>query len=83
MPSFVGALAVPPVSAEFVRVISDAFRPFEIKAGFDRDELMQSAGEQKVIEWIKHHAMQGRTVTGEPTAIREVQPTGAIVKLGS
>jgi hypothetical protein len=83
MPTFVGALTIPPVSQEFIKALSDAFRPFEIVPGFDRDALMQSTGEQKVIEWIKHHAAQGRTVTGEPTALRQVNPSGAIVKLGS
>lgn len=82
MPAFIGAVTVPPVSKEFIDVLSKAFRPLEIKAGFDRDELMQSVGEQKVVEWIKHHALQGRTVTGEPSAVRQVMPTGAIVKLG-
>ncbi len=82
MPTFVGALAVPPVSQEFIKTLCDAFRPFEIVAGFDRDAAMQSAGEQKVIEWIKHHALQGRTITGEPNALRNTNPTGAIVKLG-
>lgn len=82
MPNFVGVMSVPPVSQEFLNVLTKAFRPYEVKAGFDRDELMQSTGEQKVIEWIKHHAAQGRTVTGEPAALRNVHPTGAIVKLG-
>lgn len=76
------AVAVPPVSNEFITALCNAFRPLEVEAGFDRDKLMQSVGEQKVIEWIKHHALQGRTVLGEPTAVRQVTPTGAIVKLG-
>ena len=80
--SFVTAIAVPPVSQEFIRVLSDAFRPYDVEPGFDRDTLMQSNGEQKVIEWIKHHAVQGRTVTGEPLALRNTTATGAIVKLG-
>jgi hypothetical protein len=83
MPSYVGAVAIPPVSEEFVKALCAAFRPFEIKPGFDRDELMQSTGEQRVIEWIIHHAARGRTVTGEPSALRETTPTGAIVKLGT
>jgi hypothetical protein len=82
MSSFVTSIPVPPVSKEFIKALSDAFRPYEIKPGFDRDELMQSVGEQKVIDWITHHALQGRTITGEPTAVRSVMPTGAIVKLG-
>jgi hypothetical protein len=76
-------MTVPPVSEEFIKALCAAFRPFEIKPGFDRDELMQSTGEQRVIEWIKHHALKGRTVTGDAGALKQVQPTGAIVKLGT
>jgi hypothetical protein len=83
MPAFVGALTIPPVSEEFIDALSKAFRPFEVGPGFDRDALMQSVGEQKVVEWIKHHARSGRTVTGDAAAIRQVQPNGAIVKLGT
>jgi hypothetical protein len=83
MPAFVGALAIPPVSEEFITTLSKAFRPLAVEPGFDRDALMQSVGEQKVIEWIKHHALQGRTVTGDAGALRQVQPNGAIVKLGT
>lgn len=82
MSTYLAAAALPPVSAEFIKILSDAFRPYEIKPGFERDELMQSAGEQKVIEWIKHHALRERTVTGESSALRNTMPTGAIVKLG-
>lgn len=71
-------MTVPPVSEEFIKVLCAAFRPFEITPGFDRDELMQSTGEQKVIEWIKHHALQGRTITGEAGAIKQVQPQGPL-----
>jgi hypothetical protein len=75
-------IAVPPVSQEFIKHLRNAFRPFDLKPGFDRDELMQSAGEQKVIEWIEHHALQGRTVTGNPDAVRSVEtPAGAITKI--
>lgn len=83
MPAYVSGVTIPPVSEEFIKALCNAFRPFEITPGFDRDELMQSTGEQKVIEWIKHHALQGRTITGDPTAVRNTMPTGAIVKLGT
>lgn len=83
MQKFISAVAVPPVSQEFIDHITKAFRPYEVKAGFDRDELMQSTGEQKVIEWIRHHALQGRTVTGEASALRDTRTnTGALVKFG-
>jgi hypothetical protein len=83
VPTFVGAVAVPPVSEEFIKVLCNAFRPFEVGPGFERDALMQSVGEQKVIEWIKYHALRGRTLTGEASALRDTRTnTGAIVKLG-
>ena len=81
MSSFV-KIALPPVSQEFIKALKAAFRPYEVKPGFDRDELMQSTGEQKVIEWIMHHAYSERTATGEATAVRSNMPTGAIVKIG-
>lgn len=80
--NFVSAVALPAVSQEFIKALEAAFRPFDVQPGFDRDALMQSVGEQKVIEWIKHRASSTRTITGDPLAIRNVQPTGAIVKLG-
>ncbi len=82
MSSILGSVQVPAVSKEFIKALSHAFRPFDITPGFDRDELMQSTGEQKVIAWIKHHAMQDRTVTGDASALRYETPTGAIVRLG-
>jgi hypothetical protein len=82
MPNFVGAVPIPPVSQEFIKALSTAFQPFEIEPGFDRDALMQSVGEQKVIEWIKTKALSVRTVTGDAAALRTTMPTGAIVKIG-
>lgn len=81
MPNFVGAVPIPPVSAEFVRSLRAAFSPYAVEPGFDRDALMQSVGEQKVIEWIVHMAVQGKTVTGDPMAVRSTA-VGAIVRLG-
>lgn len=82
MTKFIGAMTIPPVSAEFVKSLRHAFAPHGIEPGFCRDTLMRSVGEQRVIEWIEAKAMQGRTVTGEAAALRNVHPTGAIVKLG-
>lgn len=83
MSTIIGAVQLPAVSAEFVKALNDAFRPMEIKPGFDRDELMKSVGNREVIDWIIAKALGGRTVTGEPSALRNTTPTGAIVRMGS
>ena len=82
MPNFLGGIQLPPVSEEFINQLSTAFRPYEVKPAFCRDALMQSVGEQKVLDFIRAKALQGRTVTGDPTAVRTAIPTGAVVKLG-
>lgn len=48
--------SVPPVSREFALELKRRFRPFDVTPGFDRDELMQSVGEQRVINWILHYS---------------------------
>lgn len=79
MADYFGAIQLPPVSQEFIKKLEHAFTPFELKPGFDRDEAMQSCGEQRVIAFIKHHAMRETTVTGDANALRKTLPTGAIV----
>lgn len=46
--------AIPNVSREFALELKRRFPPIELKVGFDRDEAMQSVGEQRVIKWILH-----------------------------
>lgn len=82
MSSFVTSVPIPAVSKEFIKALSAAFQPYDAKPGFCRDALMQSVGEQTVINWIAHHALRDRTVTGDPTSVRNTMPTGAVVKLG-
>ena len=48
--------AIPPVSREFAEELQRRFRPYEPEPGFDRDELMVSVGEQRVIKWILHQS---------------------------
>jgi hypothetical protein len=73
---------LPPVSAEFIKALEHAFPPFELKPGFCRDAAMKSCGEQEVIAFIKHKAMQEKTVTGDASALRKTTETGAVVKYG-
>lgn len=47
---------IPPVSLEFAKELQARFKPYDVKPGFDRDKLMESIGEQKVIKWILFHA---------------------------
>lgn len=47
---------IPPVTREFALKLKEVFRPYTVEPGFDRDELMQSVGEQRVISWILHHS---------------------------
>lgn len=50
------AKSIPPVSREFVKELRARFKPFDVRPGFDRDSLMQSVGEQRIINWIAHQA---------------------------
>lgn len=43
---------LPIVSKEFAMAIRDRFKPISIKAGINRDALMISHGEQRVVEFI-------------------------------
>lgn len=47
--------AIPQVSKEFALDLQKRFKPYDVRPGFDRDELMQSVGEQRVIKFILHH----------------------------
>jgi len=47
---------IPPVSRAFALELQARFKPFTPTPGFDRDELMQSVGEQKIISWILYHS---------------------------
>ena len=47
---------IPAVSREFALELQKRFRPIDVRPGFDRDELMQSVGEQRVINFILAHA---------------------------
>lgn len=45
---------LPKVSREFALELRKMFPPITLKAGIDRDELMISVGEQRVIQKILH-----------------------------
>lgn len=49
--------SIPKVSREFALDLKRRFRPMTVKPGFDRDKLMESVGEQNVVNWILHASM--------------------------
>lgn len=72
--------AIPPVSREFALELKRRFKAFDVKPGFDRDALMQSVGEQRVINWILYHSNNTIVKSSiEPDTITEQNPTEAIV----
>lgn len=79
--TYITGVKVPAVSQELINTLRSVFQPYCVKPGFERDALMQSVGEQNVVDWLAHHA-NGRTVTGDPSVIRDTNRKGAIVKLG-
>lgn len=46
--------AIPRVGRDFALELQRRFPPYDVRPGFDRDELMQSVGEQRIIKWILH-----------------------------
>ena len=48
------AKSLPKVSREFALELRKMFPPITLKAGIDRDDIMISVGEQRVIEKILH-----------------------------
>lgn len=65
--------ALPPISKEFAETLDKAFRPVTIYPGIDRDEIFQSYGERRVIDYIYKHSRQV-TVSGAPEAIKPSDP---------
>lgn len=47
---------IPPVSREFIAAAKKAFRPPNIRPGFDRDQVIAAAAQQEVIEWMERYA---------------------------
>ena len=61
--------SVPPVSAEFIHALDNAFPAIQIHdldPMMTREELFLNAGARRVVEWIKAKAKQETTVNGRP-----------------
>lgn len=58
-------LVIPPVTAEFIRELRNAFRPNPIRVDSSRDQIMWDAGQQYMIDWIEAKALGGRVILGE------------------
>lgn len=56
-------VSIPSVSHEFAAHLDKTFPKVEIKPGVDRDRLMESAGERKVVEYILR-ASTGTSILG-------------------
>lgn len=66
------SIQIPPVSREFVRELKKVFRPLKVKPGVTHDEIMWSAAEQNIIEWIERHSVD-RVITSDPNELREAK----------
>lgn len=66
------SIQIPPVSREFVRELKKVFRPLKVKPGATKDEIMWSAAEQNMIEWIERHSTE-KVVSGNPEELREAK----------
>ena len=70
---------IPKVSKEFALELKRRFKPFEPSPGFDRDELMQSVGEQRVINWILHHS--NNTVVQSSLEVQSIKEEESIPQI--
>lgn len=64
--------AIPPVSKAFAEELARHFRPIEITPETDKDKIMFSAGEQKVIQFVLANATH-REMSGDPAKLKSEQ----------
>lgn len=57
------AASVPNISEDFLRQVTDAFRPMEINPLSTIEEIMFNAGAQEVIRWL-HSKAERSIITG-------------------
>lgn len=67
--SKVQATALPPVSREFALALDRHFRPIHIRPDMSRDELFQSVGERRVIDFILRNT--GNRITSSDAGLLE------------
>ncbi len=61
------AKSIPTVTAEFFEELDATFRSITPEPNVTTiDELMYSAGQRSVIEWIRAKAVRSSTITGGP-----------------
>jgi inactivated superfamily I helicase len=56
MSNELGSVKLPPVSAEFIHELEQAFQVPVVEVGFDRDKALWDAACRHVITWIKTKA---------------------------
>lgn len=71
---YIAASKIPPVSAEFISALRNAFRPKRIVPGVSHDQLIWDAAQQEVIEWAERYAGSSQII-GNPDALVKPQRT--------
>lgn len=69
---YLAASKIPPVSAEFIAALRNAFRPQRVKPGTTHDQVIWDAAQQEVIEWCERYAGSSQII-GNPDAL--IKPT--------
>lgn len=70
---------IPPVSHEFAQQLSKRFPAKEIKPGVTQDELLYSAGQRSVIEFVLK-AASGTTVSGDISDLKPEDNTQSLLE---
>lgn len=59
------AAQTPPVTKDFFAKLSAAFPPIQAQPNITTmDDVMHSAGQQEMLEWIRVHALRDVMITG-------------------
>lgn len=70
---------MPAVSSEFARALNQRFPAATVKPGMSQDELLYSAGQRSVVEYILSVAT-GTTISGDPLDIKPDQVNQSLLK---
>lgn len=70
---YLAASKLPPISAEFIAALRNAFRPKRVTPEIKHEQVIWDAAQQEVIEWCERYAGSA-TVVGNPEALAKPAP---------
>lgn len=70
---YIAASKIPPVSAEFIAALRNAFRPKRVTVTTSKEQMVWDAAQQEVIEWCERYAGSSQII-GNPDALVKPQP---------